>query len=148
MNTSGRIALVQSPSDAKSIPVGCLWEEEFPGIFSTAPLGDQHCDTPGSIQTPFCCNLYHLHLVAGPSRRGSHLNSPPWAEQFLSVPIWSQAPICTTSPHESKSPAKQQQKKKRSIEGGRGGENGFKTWTHQETVSMATSHSYSSSSLF
>lgn len=25
---------------------------------------------------------------------------------------------------------------------------GFETWTHQEAVSMATSHSYSSSSLF
>lgn len=109
---------------------------------------NQHCGTPGSIQIPFCCNIYHLCLVAGPSRRGSHLNSPPWAEQFLLEPTWSQAPICTASPHESKSPTKQQLKKNSSIEEGRGGKNGFKTWTHQETVSMATSHSYSSSSLF
>lgn len=98
---------------------------------------------------PFSHNSVTLQ---GPSRphfpgflqveRVSHLHS---SSQHLPGP---QSPPAPPHPGRANLQQNNSRKKRRSFEGGRGGKSGFKTWTHQETVSMATSCSYSSSSLF
>lgn len=67
-----------------------------------SPLLPQHCDPPDpiqSIQTPF-------------SRVSTGGEGLPLS-QLLSVPSWSPELTCTTSPRQSKSPTKQNSRKKR-----------------------------------
>lgn len=137
----------KGPLDAKSIPIRCLWERDFPGTSSASPFTNQHLANIVALQGPSRpCSVricsYRLCPITGPSVRCPTGE----ARSALSSSSNPKGPYAMHCPMRAN--LQQNNSKKRSLGRGRGGKNSFKTWTHQETVSMATSPSYSSSSLF